>query len=718
MLKTKPSRRINLVVIRLATAALLAASIVGCKTPTQFVLHIDSDLEAETEIERIVVRSGPAGAFLPISVDATHEYVVEPVAVGPTSITHRTLPFSFAVLPDGPLPRTARIEATAYLAPAPGETEQRTITRTVESDFRCNQALGLVLRLDEDCAAVVCNDPSFTCDRGVCVDVYVPGIPGGGSGPEHDAGAEDAGQDDADVGDDAELDAGRDAAIDVEPDVTADTCVVNEFVREGRCWPCPPGTTNEAGDDASGGNTTCDDVSDVDACSSTFGVTCDRFDEAYIKASNTEAQDYFSDGVAISADGNTLAVGARYEDSAASGVGGDETDNSIARSGAVYIFRRRGTTWAQEAYIKASNPSMDDQFGSVLTLSADGSRLVVGVGDEDSSATGVGSRVFGSGAVYTYQRTGTTWEFEAYIKAPTAHMFEYFGSSIAISADGTILAVGADGDSSPAGVEGELISSGAVYMYRHTGVTWEFTNYIKAPNADARDRFGFSVALSADGRTLGVSAIYEASSARGVDGDQDDNSAEYSGAVYVYQRTGGGWEFDAYIKASNTDADDRFGDALTLSADGTTLAVGTWLEDSAATRVGGDESDNSESFAGAVYVFRRQSGRWAQDAYIKASDTDTNHVFGEKVKLSSDGSVLAATSSGAVHVYRRTDRWTHFTLMTGDDGFGRTLGLSADGTTLAVGAYRDPSAATGVDGDRFDDSAPYSGAVYIRRIAP
>src|SRR5690554_2916284 len=75
----------------------------------------------------------------------------------------------------------------------------------------------------------------------------------------------------------------------------------------------------------------------------------------YIKASNTGAGDYFGFSVAISADGNTLAVGAYWEDSNATGINGDQNDNSAPESGAVYVFVRNETTWAQEAYIKASN---------------------------------------------------------------------------------------------------------------------------------------------------------------------------------------------------------------------------------------------------------------------------------------------------------------------------------------------------------------------------
>ena len=85
-----------------------------------------------------------------------------------------------------------------------------------------------------------------------------------------------------------------------------------------------------------------------------------------------------------------------------------------------------------------------------------------------------------------------------------------------------------------------------------------------------------------------------------MNGDQADNSASNAGAVYVFVRSGSTWTQQAYLKASNTDANDFFGYSVALSGD--TLAVGAYREDSAATVVNGDEADNSASEAGAVYV--------------------------------------------------------------------------------------------------------------------
>ena len=73
----------------------------------------------------------------------------------------------------------------------------------------------------------------------------------------------------------------------------------------------------------------------------------------HAKASNTDPNDWFGSSVSLSSDGNTLAVGARFEESNATGIGGDEGNNSVPFAGAVYVFSRSGTTWTQQAYVKA-----------------------------------------------------------------------------------------------------------------------------------------------------------------------------------------------------------------------------------------------------------------------------------------------------------------------------------------------------------------------------
>src|SRR5215471_8332781 len=95
--------------------------------------------------------------------------------------------------------------------------------------------------------------------------------------------------------------------------------------------------------------------------------------------------------------------------------------------------------------------------------------------------------------------------------------------------------------------------------------------YVKASNTDGGDGFGSTVAISADGNTLAVGAPGEASAATGINNTspgQGDNSASIAGAVYVFVRSGASWSQQAYIKASNAEANDFFGFSVSLSADG------------------------------------------------------------------------------------------------------------------------------------------------------
>jgi hypothetical protein len=473
--------------------------------------------------------------------------------------------------------------------------------------------------------------------------------------------------------------------------------------------------------------------------------------QAWAKASNTGAGDYLGVSVALSSDGNTLAVGASGEDSAATGVGGNQADNTAGNSGAVYVYTRTGVTWTQQAYVKASNTGASDGFGGAVSLSADGNTLAVSATGEASAATGVGGNQTDnsarlSGAVYVFVRTGTVWAQQAYVKASNTESSDCFGCSVSLSGDGSTLAVGAFAeDSAATGVNGAQADnaagqSGAVYVYARTGSVWAQQAYVKASNTEVDDYFGSSVSLSGDGSTLAVGALGEDSAATGINANQANNSAGQSGAVYVYMRTGTVWAQQAYVKASNPEYGDVFGASVSLSGNGNTLSVGAPSEGSAATGVGGSQTDNSALNSGAVYVYARNGATWAQQTYVKASNTGPNDAFGTSVSLSADGSTLAvgaqaeasvatgvggngsdnsAISSGAVYVYAFTGTtWAQRAYVkasnTGaSDQFGHSAALSADGSTLAVGAIQEDSAATGVGGNQADNSAVDSGAVYV-----
>ncbi|HTL32272.1 MAG TPA: hypothetical protein VL326_04065 [Kofleriaceae bacterium] len=396
-----------------------------------------------------------------------------------------------------------------------------------------------------------------------------------------------------------------------------------------------------------------------------------------------EPSDELGFTVAISGDGNTIAASALGESSAATGINGNAADNSAPNAGAVYVFVRSGSAWVRQAYIKASNTGADDLFGQMLALSADGNTLVVGAYQEDSAATGVNGNdadntATDAGAAYVYTRTGTTWSQQAYLKASNTDAGDNYGGKVAMSADGNAVLVGAVYEASSAtGVGGNqtddsMMMAGAAYVYTRAGTTWSQQAYIKATNTGARDDYGDSMCISADGATLAIASFAEDSAAMGVDGNQADNSAPDSGAVYVYTRSGTVWTPQAYLKASNSSSGDLFGNRIcALSSDGTTLSVGASQENSAATGIDGDQQNNSATGAGAVYMFTRAGTTWSQQAYIKAPNTDVGDLFGFQ------------------------------------------SALSASGNTLFVGAPHEDSAAAGIDGDLTNNSLPDAGAAYL-----
>lgn len=467
-------------------------------------------------------------------------------------------------------------------------------------------------------------------------------------------------------------------------------------------------------------------------------------EQPYLKASNPSAYDKFGWQLALSADGNTLAVAAFYEDSSAVGVDGNQLDDSALESGAVYVFTCTGNSWTQQAYLKASNAGAEDAFGLGVALSADGNTLAVGAAGEDSSATGIGGdqaddSATNSGAVYVFTRSGTTWLQQAFIKASNAETYDVFGTAIALSADGNTLAVGAVGeDSNASGVGGDeanntVSGSGAVYVFTRASGAWSQRAFVKSSSPQHGDGFGGSIALGANGQLLAVGAQHE---------DGPNGAIPESGAVFVFALTGGVWTQEAYLKASNAGVGDSFGFWLALSADGTTLAVTAPDERSSATGINGDQADDSAIEAGAVFVFSRANRTWTQQAYVKASNAEAGDGLGYSVSLSADGNTLAvgavhedssavgingaqtdnsAPSSGAVYEFARTgSTWTQrayvkATNTSGADFFGTWVHLSADGSVLAIGGWGEDSGATGVGGAQDDELLTDSGAVYVFR---
>jgi len=246
--------------------------------------------------------------------------------------------------------------------------------------------------------------------------------------------------------------------------------------------------------------------------------------------------------------------------------------------------------------------------------------------------------------------SGTLEEAIGYFKAGNTDFARGFGTSVALNADGNTMAVAAFGFGS-SGAEGFVGDSVSVFQLNNGSWSLQATLNPGA-NINFLSSFGRAISFSADGNLLAIGAITE-------------------NAVYVFERSNGVWQQQALVQADNSDPLDQFGIAVSLSTDGTTLAVGTPGDDSAATGVNGDQNDQSAFGAGAVYIFERFNGDWQQQAFVKASNTGDQDIFGS------------------------------------------SLSLSLDSNTLAVGARGEHSLATGINGYQSDDSRPGAGAVYI-----
>jgi len=480
------------------------------------------------------------------------------------------------------------------------------------------------------------------------------------------------------------------------------------------------------------------------------GLATRKFAE-YVKASNAEADDLFGAyGVSLSEDGNTMAVAASGEASASTNINGDQTDNSAASAGAVYVFTRNGADWTQQAYLKAHNAEKSDGFGDSIDLSSDGNTLIVGASGEDSLSFGpygatANNKASEAGAAYLFHRDSSgSWSQQDYIKATNTESGDYFGSAVAISGDGNTIAIGAFAEASNAtginndDTDNSLTYAGATYVYTRPDASsnWSSGDYIKASNTDGGDRFGSALALSNGGDRLFVGAPGEASTATSVNGNESDNSGVDAGAVYVFQRASGSWSQQAYIKASNADADDRFGTSVATNIDGTLAVVGALGEDSSTAFASADPSNNTLSNAGAAYTFLRSGSSWSQQSYIKSTQPGAEDNFGTSVALSRYGTVVAVgayheqgssagidgdptddtvSRAGAAYIYTFGGAHTYVKASNPDskDLFGFHLGLSGDGRTLAVAAPFEDGGTQGVGGDQSDNSAGDAGAVYV-----
>lgn len=259
-------------------------------------------------------------------------------------------------------------------------------------------------------------------------------------------------------------------------------------------------------------------------------------------------------------------------------------------AGAAYVFVRTGGSWVQEAKLTAPDAAAGDFFGSAIALS--GNTAIIGSPSFNS----------GPGAAYVFVRTDGQWSLQQKLEIGTS--IDWFGIAISVEGDTAII-----------GAQAELGGGGA-YTFSRTDNTWDAgTRLPTPPGLSGSSNLGCAVSLS--GTTAVVGALM--STVAGIQ----------SGAAYVYEETGGRWEFRATLSAVDGEDSDNFGRPISLN--GNLMIVGA---------VGGDSATAQDS--GSSYVFLRENNTWSQQIKLVASDISSGDSFGNGVALCGDTAIVGA----------------------------------------------------------------------------
>lgn len=214
------------------------------------------------------------------------------------------------------------------------------------------------------------------------------------------------------------------------------------------------------------------------------------------------------------------------------------------------------------------------------------------------------------------------------LTASTGAAGDAFGGAVVVSADGSTLAVGSlrsNGD------------QGAVTVFARSGGKWVQQEILADENGAKKDWFGYSMAISKDGNTLVIGAVYA-----DVSGNADQ------GNVHVYARSGGAWKLQKTLTGEGGAAGDVFGVSVAISDDGNTVAVGAAGDD-----VG------SVVDKGSASVFVRKGTEWSAEQVLVDDNGAAKANFGSSVSLSSDGNTLAVggpnAGKGSVVVFTRSN---------------------------------------------------------------
>ncbi|MCP4700287.1 MAG: hypothetical protein GY862_26060 [Gammaproteobacteria bacterium] len=321
--------------------------------------------------------------------------------------------------------------------------------------------------------------------------------------------------------------------------------------------------------------------------------------------------------------------------------GTPKDDDLGVDSGSVYVFARSKDSWIRQAKLTVIDAAAGDLFGS--SVSHDGNILAAGAPDDNDG-------INGSGSTYVFIHNGLKWIEQAKLTE---------GSVVSLSGDTLVIGVPKDND------HGD--KSGAAYVFVLNGSAWTQQAKLTADDAAAGDRFGGSVSI--DGDILVTGARH------------DDDAGASSGAAYVFIRSGTSWEQEAKLTAADAAAGDEFGSIVSIS--GNSIVAGAH----------GNDANGQNS--GAVYAFVR-NGAWSQQAKLTADDLGPDDHFGKSVSIYNNTIVAgtpqkdsaAGLNSGAIYVFQRAfGIWAQQKAIVGEaaeDGFGTSVSIYGD--SVAVGA--------------------------------
>ncbi len=313
--------------------------------------------------------------------------------------------------------------------------------------------------------------------------------------------------------------------------------------------------------------------------------------EARLTASDPGTGDNFGQSVSVS--GNTVVVG-----SPSDGVA------PYLNSGSVYVFTHSGGGWVEQAKLEASDPADFDQLG--VSVSVSGDTVVAGSSSDDDNG-------FNSGSAYVFIRSGTTWSQQAKLTASDADSGDRFGYTVSVSGETAV--VGSPNN------EDQGRDTGSAYIFTRSGNLWNEQAKLTASDAASGDYFGVSVSVS--GETVVV----------GSDGDINDGGT-YAGSAYVFTQSGGTWNEQAKLTASDAGTSDRFGRSVAVSGD--TVVVGSLFD------------NDSGSNSGSAYVFARSGAIWSEQAKLTARDAAKEDWFGASVAVSGNTVVVGSPQDDVI----------------------------------------------------------------------